>query len=223
MAPEIPSSRSMAQRKELRNHAKGRATIRAMRSARARLMVLGTSSPNTTWIALRIAKESASARAWASRAACVPRACQRERKRFARWIGPGRRARGCSCNTHLDAGNDAVKIAERSSTTRARESLGHQLAHARETHRDKRELDGGEEAVERHQHENSNKPDQEHSCAEGPLRRIVAAGGEARLGRRAKRQRRRRRKLDCQWRSKTRGEARAADCARLVRSRRYLW
>jgi len=53
---EIPSRRSMAQRKELRNHAKGRATIRAMRSARARLMVLGTSSPNTTWMALRIRK-----------------------------------------------------------------------------------------------------------------------------------------------------------------------
>src|SRR6516162_5733873 len=57
-APEMPPRRLMAQRNVLRNHRNGRATIKAMRSARARLMDFGTSSPKTTWMALNRMKAS---------------------------------------------------------------------------------------------------------------------------------------------------------------------
>src|SRR6516162_9832327 len=57
ISPEAPSSKSMAQRNVLRNHRNGRETMRATRSARARLTVFGTSSPRTTWIALNSMNE----------------------------------------------------------------------------------------------------------------------------------------------------------------------
>ncbi len=77
MTPDIPSSRSMAQRKVCRNHWNGSAISRATRSARARLTVFGTNSPSTTCIALSKAKAQAKATACAKntvRVPCVP--CQ---------------------------------------------------------------------------------------------------------------------------------------------------
>ena len=64
----------------------------------------------------------------------------------------------------LDAGNDAVKIGEELlDDLGLSASLGHQLANTRKAYGDQRELDGGEEAVQGHQHENSDDPDEEHS------------------------------------------------------------
>jgi hypothetical protein len=63
----------------------------------------------------------------------------------------------------LDTGNDAVEIRKKLlDYFGLSAALGDQLANAREAHGYKRELDGGEETVERHQNEYADQPDQEH-------------------------------------------------------------
>jgi hypothetical protein len=48
-------------------------------------------------------------------------------------------------------------------------ALAHQLAHAREAHRDQRELRRSKETVERDQRENANEANGEHESVDLPL------------------------------------------------------
>ena len=51
---------------------------------------------------------------------------------------------------------------------RLRASASDQLAHPGNAHGHKRKLHGGEKAVERHEHEYADEPQQKHSGREGP-------------------------------------------------------
>jgi hypothetical protein len=64
----------------------------------------------------------------------------------------------------LHAGNDAVQIAEQMLHDFCLGvSAGDQLADARDSHRDKRELGGSKKAVQRDQHEHTDKAYQKHA------------------------------------------------------------
>ena len=64
---------------------------------------------------------------------------------------------GCSRIVHLNNAGAGV-------------ALAHQLAHAREAHRDQRELRRGKETVKRDQRENANEANSEHKWSRVPLK-----------------------------------------------------
>jgi hypothetical protein len=101
-------------------------------------------------------------------------------KEILEYLGESRLPQSTDCqagqrDAHLDAGNYAVKVREKLlDDSGLGAALGHQLTHAGEAHRDKRELNGREETVQGHQHKHSDKPDQEHSAQSPPVGIVTA-------------------------------------------------
>ena len=158
MAPEMLSRKSMAQRKVVRNHRNGRAIISATRSARARLMVLGTSSPRTTWTALRKMNAIVRAMPWISRSMrTLPWAGMICWTNWARVNSPSApKGQAGEGDAELYAGDDTVKIAqEEFDDLRPGTAFDHELAYPRHADGHQRKLRGRKEAVQHHEQEHT--------------------------------------------------------------------
>jgi len=170
MAPEMPSKEVDGPSEGVKEPCKRARNHEGDAFSASQADRLRNQFPKTTWMALRIAKERASAVAWA-RMSCA--CCHLPVGDFG-IVGQSRLAQGPDGqarqrDAHLDAGNDAVEIREELFNDLClRTSLGHQLATRDSRTATNENSTAAKKPFSATRTRNSDEPDKEHTGGENP-------------------------------------------------------